>query len=145
MKVKLEAMKCKSDDKDSALDKKTDELRKQLQENMDEMDFMESSNQVLFIKERKSNDELQEIHKELINGLLQHGGARAHIGLKRMGELDPKAFSIACKQILPADNADVIAAILCSKWEAETKNPEWHPFEVVMVGGKEMVQIFIYD
>ena len=57
-----------------------------------------------------------------------------------MGELDPKAFSNACKQIFPGDNAKVNAALLCSKWEAEIKKPEWHPLDVVRIGGKEMVQ-----
>ncbi|CAN6242288.1 unnamed protein product [Urochloa humidicola] len=90
MKVKLEAMSCNSDCIDSASEKKIHELNKMLQEKMDEMDFIESSNQILVTKERKSNDELQEIRTELINDLLEHGGARAHIGIKRMGELDPK-------------------------------------------------------
>lgn len=67
MKAKLEAMSCNSDSKDSASEKKIVELNNQLQEKMDEMDFMESSNQILVIKERKSNDQLQEIRKELIN------------------------------------------------------------------------------
>ncbi|XP_066344058.1 factor of DNA methylation 1-like [Miscanthus floridulus] len=88
MKAKLEAMSCNSDSKDSASEKKIVELN--------------------IIKERKSNDQLQEIRKELINGLLEHGGPRAHIGIKRMGELDPKAFSNACKQIFPGDNAKEI-------------------------------------
>ncbi|CAN6247986.1 unnamed protein product [Urochloa humidicola] len=138
MKVKLEAMSCNSDGIDSASEKKINELNRMFQEKMDEMDFIESSNQILVIKERKSNDELQEIRTELINGLLEHGGARAHIGIKRMGELDPKAFSNACKKILPEENVEVNAVILCSKWEAEIKKPEWHPFDVVAVGGKDM-------
>jgi hypothetical protein len=54
--------------------------------------------------------------------LLEHGGAQAHIGIKRMGELDPKAFSNACKQILPLEKAKVNAAILCSTLEAKIKN-----------------------
>ncbi|CAL5035224.1 unnamed protein product [Urochloa decumbens] len=128
MKVKLEAMSCNSDGIDSTSEKKINELNRMLQEKMDEMDFLESSNQILVIKERKSNDELQEIRTELINGLLEHGGARAHIGIKRMGELDPKAFSNACKQILPEENVEVNAAILCSKWEAEIKKTRMAPF-----------------
>ncbi|TVU13448.1 hypothetical protein EJB05_40505, partial [Eragrostis curvula] len=139
MKDKLEVMKCKSDNKILALEKKIVELSEQLEDKIEELDFVESCNQVLVTKERISNGELQEIRKELINaGLLEHGGPRAHIGIKRMGELDPKAFSNACKQILPAENADVNTAILCSKWDADIKTPEWHPFEVVMVDGKEM-------
>lgn len=60
-----------------------------------------------------------------------------------MGELDLKAFSNACRQTLSKEDAEVTAAILCSKWEAEIRNPEWHPFRTVMVDGKEKVRIFI--
>nr|CAD40225.2 OSJNBa0019J05.23 [Oryza sativa Japonica Group]CAE04073.1 OSJNBb0032D24.3 [Oryza sativa Japonica Group] len=64
---------------------------------------------------------------------LQHTSAWAHIGIKRMGELDIIAFKNAVKQKSPEE-----AAILCSKWEAEITKPEWHPFMIVMVDGKEM-------
>jgi hypothetical protein len=76
-------------------------------------------------------------------GLLDLSGGQAHIGIKRMGELDVKAFSNACRGKLSEEDAEVTAAILCSKWEAEIRNPEWHPFRVIMVGGKHMVRIFI--
>ena len=55
-----------------------------------------------------------------------------------MGELDLQEISNACRKFSKED-AEVTAAIICSKWEAEIKNPEWHPFRVVMVDGKEMV------
>ena len=55
-----------------------------------------------------------------------------------MGELDLQEISNACRK-LSKEDAEVTAAIICSKWEAEIKNPEWHPFRVVMVDGKEMV------
>ena len=71
-------------------------------------------------------------------GLLDISGGQAHIGIKRMGELDLKAFSKACQKEHTED-AEVTAAFLCSKWEAEIKNPDWHPFRVVTVDGKEMV------
>jgi hypothetical protein len=56
-----------------------------------------------------------------------------------MGELDLKAFSNALGQKLSKEDAEITAAILCSKWEAEIRNPEWHPFRTVLVDGKEMV------
>lgn len=64
---------------------------------------------------------------------------RANIGIKRMGELDLKAFGIACKKRLPKEDAEVISATLCSKWQEEIRNPSWHPFKVKVVDGKEMV------
>jgi hypothetical protein len=78
-----------------------------------------------------------------MQGLVNISGGRAHIGIKRMGELDPKAFSKACLKKCSEEDAEVTAAFLCSKWEVDIKNPDWHPFKVVMVDGKEMVCIFI--
>jgi hypothetical protein len=76
--------------------------------------------------------------------LLDLSGGQAHIGIKRMGELDLKAFSKACQKEHTEDT-EVTAAFLCSKWEAEIKNPDWHPFRVVTVDGKEMVCVFTFS
>ena len=45
---------------------KIDVLSQELQDMYDEMEYLESMNQALFIKERESNDELQNDRKELI-------------------------------------------------------------------------------
>ena len=65
---------------------------------------------------------------------------RSHIGVKRMGELDQKAFVAACKEKI-AD--DVKLALLCSKWEDEIRQPEWHPFKVINVDGEAKVLLFL--
>ena len=64
---------------------------------------------------------------------------RANIGIKRMGELDLKAFGIACRKRLSKADAAVTSALLCSKWEEEIRNPNWYPFKVKVVDGKGMV------
>lgn len=56
-----------------------------------------------------------------------------------MGELDLKAFSKACQKKCSGEDVEVTAAFLCSKWETEIKNPDWHPFRIVIADGKEMV------
>ncbi|KAM0923467.1 hypothetical protein ACQ4PT_005526 [Festuca glaucescens] len=138
LKGKLEVMKHMPGHEDSESMNRINKLGEELQDKMDELDAMESLNQTLVIKESKSSTELQEARKELENGLLDLSGGQAHIGIKRMGELDVKAFSNACRGKLSEEDAEVTAAILCSKWEAEIRNPEWHPFRVIMVGGKHM-------
>lgn len=61
------------------------------------------------------------------------------VGIKRMGELDNKPFQISCKRKFSKDEADFRAAELCSMWQDELKNPEWHPFKIVNVDGKDQV------
>ena len=66
------------------------------------------------------------------------GSGRANICIKRMGELDPKAFGIACRKRLSKEDAKVTSALLCSKLDAEIRNPKWYPFiKVKVVDGKE--------
>ncbi|VAH61822.1 unnamed protein product [Triticum turgidum subsp. durum] len=134
---KLEVMKHMPGEEDSESKKRIDELSEELQDKYDEMDAMESLYHTLLIKERKSNDELQDARKKLIDGLQTITTGRANIGIKRMGELDLKSLAIACGRKLSKEDAEVTAAILCSKWEADIKKPEWHPFRVVMVNGKK--------
>lgn len=52
-------------DADANLKKKVDELRETLEEKNEEMEAMDSLNQTLVIKERRTNDELEEAKKVL--------------------------------------------------------------------------------
>ncbi|XP_052478915.1 factor of DNA methylation 5 isoform X1 [Gossypium raimondii] len=63
----------------------------------------------------------------LIQGLPELLGIRTNIGLKRMGELDPKTFHDTCKSRFPPDEAEIQATTLYSSWQENLKNPDWHP------------------
>ncbi|XBH84055.1 hypothetical protein VPH35_072332 [Triticum aestivum] len=134
---KLEVMKHMPGEEDSESKRKIDELSAELQDKYDEMDAVEALHHTLLMKERISNDELQDARKKLIDGLRDVTTARATVGVKRMGDLDLKSFAKACKGKMSEEDAEVTASILCSKWEEEIKNPEWHPFKVIMVEGRE--------
>ncbi|KAK6267735.1 hypothetical protein QUC31_011895 [Theobroma cacao] len=140
LKGKLQVMKHLGQD-DAVVQKKMEEMNNELKEKIEDLQDMESTNQALIVKERQSNDELQEARKVLIQGLRELLGARVNIGLKRMGELDEKAFQNTCKLRYSPDEAAVQATTLCSLWEENLKNPEWHPFKIVNEGGnhKEIV------
>jgi len=47
-------------------------------------------------------------------------------GVKRMGELDRKAFHDACKERIAKDDFDVEFTLIYSKWEHEIRQQEWY-------------------
>ncbi|XP_037479581.1 uncharacterized protein LOC119356712 [Triticum dicoccoides] len=111
-------------------------LREELAELRDGMQGLESLNQVLVTKNLIDNDKLQAARKKLIDGLMVATNGRANIGLKRMGELDPKAVANACRPRLSQKKT----LILCSKWEAEIRNAGVVlPFIVELADGRSSV------
>ncbi|KAL4559877.1 hypothetical protein LXL04_032023 [Taraxacum kok-saghyz] len=141
LKGKLQVMKHLGDEDDDAVQEKIKTMNDELKSKMEEMDDMENLNQTLVVKERQSNDELQEARKELIKGLQDMLSGRTNIGVKRMGEIDMKAFHDACKEKFEHEEAQIKASELCSLWQDKLKNPEWHPVRVIAVDGdhKEVV------
>ncbi|XP_058195802.1 factor of DNA methylation 1-like [Rhododendron vialii] len=135
LKGKLQVMKHLGDEDDAAVQNKIKEMNEELDQKVDEMGSLEDLNQTLIVKERQSNDELQEARKELINGLSEMLSGRTLIGLKRMGEIDTKPFQTTCKTRFKSSEAEVKAFELCSLWQERMKNPDWHPFKIVMLEG----------
>ena len=74
---------------------------------------------------------------ELINS------TRTNIGIKRMGVIDEKAFVNTFKQRLPLEEAQTKAVELCSLWQENLKNPNWHPFKVITVDNKPEAICFL--
>jgi len=77
-------------------------------------------------------------HSQGVKELQPHGNIR----LKRMGELDTSPFLEAMKKRYNEDDAEERASEQCSLWEEYLKDPDWHPFKVIMVDGKE--KVFLY-
>nr|XP_029120682.1 protein INVOLVED IN DE NOVO 2 isoform X2 [Elaeis guineensis]XP_029120683.1 protein INVOLVED IN DE NOVO 2 isoform X2 [Elaeis guineensis] len=67
LRGQLQVMKHMGGEEDSEVKKKVEEMSEQLKEKVEEMEDLEVLNQTLVVKERKSNDELQEARKELIS------------------------------------------------------------------------------
>ncbi|XP_059440371.1 protein INVOLVED IN DE NOVO 2-like [Corylus avellana] len=112
--------------------KKMDAIVEDLKDKEEELSSLEAMNQILMIKERKTNDELQEARKELINGL-KEVSTHANIRIKKMGELDTKPFRIATKRKHSNEESDDQRTVeLCSLWEDHLRDPSWHPFKIIM-------------
>ncbi|KAJ4968313.1 hypothetical protein NE237_015014 [Protea cynaroides] len=135
LKGTLEVMKHMGGEDDAEVQKKVDSMKQELEEKTGDLEDLESLNQTLIVKERNSNDELQDARKELVNGLKEMSG-RAQIGVKRMGDLDNKPFIDACKKKFSAEEAEEKAVSLCSEWDDHLRNPAWHPFKIIMVDEK---------
>ncbi|KAJ7980848.1 factor of DNA methylation 1-like [Quillaja saponaria] len=67
MRGALQVMKHMGEDGDVDVKKKMEEIRVDLKDKEEEWEGMEELNQALIVKERKSNDELQDARKELIS------------------------------------------------------------------------------
>lgn len=67
LKGRLNVMKHMGDEGDQEILEKANSLNKLLREKEGELDDMDRMNQTLIVKERNSNDELQDARKELIN------------------------------------------------------------------------------
>jgi chromosome segregation ATPase len=67
LKGQLQVMKHMGGEEDSTVRQKMEDLTSELNDKIEEMEDMEALNQTLVVKERKSNDELQEARKELIS------------------------------------------------------------------------------
>ncbi|KAK4772771.1 hypothetical protein SAY86_014546 [Trapa natans] len=124
------------EDKDEKEDfTKIDDLLKELQDKEEQLEDLEALRQTLTVKERRSNDELQDARKELIN-VFKELPIRSHIGVKRMGELNTEPFLEAMRQKYNEDEAEDKASELCSLWEEHLRDPSWHPFQTIEVDGE---------
>lgn len=130
LKGSLEVMKHMGEDGDDDAKKKMDQIQQDLDEKEEEFEYFQNINQNLIIKERRTNDEVQDARKELIN---VYGGSstRAFIGVKRMGDLDNKPFCTATKLKYVKEEAEEKAIELCSHWEDQLRDPSWHPFRII--------------
>lgn len=140
MKGNLQVMKHMSEDGDLELKKKMAEVENDLKEKLEEFEDMEELSQTLIVKERKSNEELQEARKELINGF-KGSSVLAHIGIKVMGELKKKPFLTAMEMKYPNEEVEERGNELWSLWNDCLGDSHWHPFRIIESKGVDKVVI----
>lgn len=82
-----------------------------------------------------------------VQGLLDQSSKsvnQPNIGIKRMGDIDTKPFQITCKQRFSPDEAMIQASTLCSLWQDNLTDPNWHPFKVVTIDGDSQVTEHVF-
>ncbi|CAA0811868.1 Factor of DNA methylation 1 [Striga hermonthica] len=129
------------EEEDMELKKKLEAIEEELNDKEEELDGMESVNQNLIIKERKTNDELQQARQQLLSNFMFiylspkiFNDSRTNICVKRMGELDEKPFVKVANIKHGGEDAKAKAAELCSLWEDYLRDPNWHPYKMVVEG-----------
>nr|QDC18032.1 factor of DNA methylation 4-like B [Hypericum perforatum] len=143
LKGSLDVMKHMAEDGDITLKKKMEAIQEEMKEKQENYDALDELNTVLMIRERKTNDELQEVRKELIQGFSGFK-ARPDIGIKRMGELDGTPFhAVAKTKFSDEDKANEWAATMISAWEEHLRDQSWHPFKVLQDEGGRCKACFI--
>ncbi|KAM6576755.1 hypothetical protein CsatB_028592 [Cannabis sativa] len=85
----------------------------------------------LIANERKSNNELMELRKLLINHL-EKATTPSSFGVKKMGELESQTFIDATKSW--KDNI-YVGMQKCSYWNDHIRDPHWHPFKLINIDG----------
>ncbi|XP_031259655.1 factor of DNA methylation 2-like [Pistacia vera] len=133
LKVKLQSQNPSEGDSD--LTAEITELKNQLEENKEALQHSESLNQTLMLKESISNQELQDARKESISVLQDMLDGRTALAIKRMGEIDIKAFQHACSLKFTDGDWQAKSAQLCSSWEEHLRDPHWSPFKRVSIRG----------
>ncbi|KAK8671749.1 hypothetical protein V6N13_038336 [Hibiscus sabdariffa] len=106
-------------------------LKKELQETSEALEDIESRYSCLLVKNLLANQELQDARKESINGLNDILNTKTTLGIKRMGDINEKAFEVACSQKLPNEDWQETCAKLCSLWQQNVQDPKWHPFKII--------------
>ncbi|GJM95833.1 hypothetical protein PR202_ga12611 [Eleusine coracana subsp. coracana] len=105
-----------------------DEIIAKLKEKDEEIEFADSLNQDLVVKDSRTSEELEEAKKEMIRAFEERSRARSNLNIvvKKMGELDQRAFRAACKEKIENDDFEGEFALLYSKWQYEIEQPEWY-------------------
>ncbi|XP_074314956.1 factor of DNA methylation 1-like [Silene latifolia] len=136
LKGQLDVERHFGEDINAANQRKMQEMTDELNQMIEDINHYETMNQTLFIKDRQSNDEIQGAREVLITGLLNILQCRrTDIGIKRMGEIDEKAFVNKCKNKFSAGEALIKAAEACSLWQENLKDSAWHPYKIILVDG----------
>ncbi|KAA3481851.1 Nif-specific regulatory [Gossypium australe] len=70
-----------------------------------------------------------------VQGLNDFLNNQTNLRVKRMGEIDQKAFEVACSLKFPDEDWRETCAKACSLWQHNVQDPRWHPFKMINIRG----------
>ncbi|XP_042465294.1 factor of DNA methylation 1-like isoform X2 [Zingiber officinale] len=129
LKAELELTRKEVESQSKKLEAQNEDRRKKLDDEKQKVEV------AAMLQKETEEEVLRLIEKQ--KGLEDLLTGHTLIGIKRMGELDVKAFQNVARKKFKSEEADIKAAELCSSWQEEMKNPSWHPFKIVVTNGKE--------
>ncbi|KAK4834804.1 hypothetical protein QYF36_000817 [Acer negundo] len=113
------------------VEKKLEGILVELMEKQEELSNVEDENKVLMVKERTTNEELQDARKELINILMSQSETSQYvIGVRMTGLIETEPFMNKMKKRFTGEEVEINAMMLCSLWENYLQDPDWHPFTI---------------
>ncbi|XP_024014820.1 factor of DNA methylation 3 isoform X2 [Eutrema salsugineum] len=142
LKRQLSVMRHMELDGGTEIVNKVETFLRDLSEKEGELAHVNKFNQDLVVRERKTNDELQEARSALIINLRD---MRSHIGVRRMGELDTKPFMEAMRRNYCQEDLEDWAVEVIQLWEEYLKDPDWHPFKRIKLETPETVEVIDED
>ncbi|RID63881.1 hypothetical protein BRARA_E02846 [Brassica rapa] len=136
LKRQLSVMRHMELDGGTEIVNKVETYLRDLSEKEGELAHVNKFNQDLVVRERTTNDELQEARRALISNLRD---MRSHIGVRRMGELDTKPFMEAMRRKYCQEDLEDWAVEIIQLWEEYLKDPDWHPFKRIKLDAAETI------
>ncbi|XP_024026994.1 factor of DNA methylation 1-like, partial [Morus notabilis] len=114
----------------SCLNARINALEKEIEEKNEDILSFQTLNHILAARDFKSNEELQNCRRDLIDGLQDMLNKRTKLVIKRMGEVDQIPFREMCLERIPSEDWQGVAAKICSCWQDQVQDPLWHPFKI---------------
>ncbi|TYH51710.1 hypothetical protein ES332_D10G296900v1 [Gossypium tomentosum] len=97
-----------------------------------------TSDQIAALKEQleETSEALKDMESRYsCTGLNDVLTSRTTLVVKRMGEIDQKAFEVASSGKFPNEDWQETCAKLCSLWQQNVQDPKWHPFKMINIRG----------
>ncbi|CAH2064817.1 unnamed protein product, partial [Thlaspi arvense] len=136
LKGKLNVKKLMGSVGDDEIVEEVEKIYKDLTQREEDLAELDKFYQTVILRERRTNEELQEARKELVH-IMKEGKSKSGIGIRRMGELVTKPFLDALQQKYGEKFVEDRAVDVLQLWEEYLKDQLWQPFKRIKLGNQD--------